>query len=259
MIRFYRVRSSSIVAYLKKICKIEGIMADEEALEIIAEKSDGDVRSAINDLQFYAEGKAHLTADDVLHLSRRDRELDVFETLRAIFSALDSQAIDRVMRSSQIPIASMDRIDLLSTINENLPFHYSDPDEMAKAYEALSKADVFFGRIVKFQKWELLPYISQLLSAGIAMTKREMAYQKYNFPPSKIVMASRMREKNAILNETLSRISSKFHVSKKVANIEIIPFLRILINSPLSQDLVKWLNLSKDEINLLTSEEETLV
>lgn len=65
MIRFNRVRSTQIVPLLRKICQAEGVKADDRALRIIADLSEGDVRSAINDLQAVAQGRSALTVEDV--------------------------------------------------------------------------------------------------------------------------------------------------------------------------------------------------
>jgi replication factor C large subunit len=51
------------------MCEIEGIEADENALKFIAQRSTGDVRSAVNDLQALGQGKRKLTYDDVSWLA----------------------------------------------------------------------------------------------------------------------------------------------------------------------------------------------
>ncbi len=51
VIQFYTVNPSQIVELLKHICRQENITADIRALKIIVDRSKGDVRSAVNDLQ----------------------------------------------------------------------------------------------------------------------------------------------------------------------------------------------------------------
>ena len=58
-------------------------------------------------------------------------------------------------------------------IDENLPREYKDPKSLARAYDALSKADVFRGRIRRWQHWRFLVYIRAYLTAGVAVSKDE--------------------------------------------------------------------------------------
>jgi replication factor C large subunit len=55
LVRFQQIRIPLIIALLQKICLLEHVKADFEALEHIAQNSRGDVRSAINDLQSLSE------------------------------------------------------------------------------------------------------------------------------------------------------------------------------------------------------------
>ena len=81
MIEFKRPHSREVAAFLKKICLKEGIEAEEAALKFIAQRAQGDVRSAINDLQALAQGKKRLTYDDVAWLAYRDRKEQIFNCL----------------------------------------------------------------------------------------------------------------------------------------------------------------------------------
>ncbi len=87
MVRMDRPRPSDIVKLLRRICLAEGIKADPAALRVIAENAEGDIRSAINDLEAIAEGRKVITVDDVRHLAKRNRQHDAFATLKMLFSA----------------------------------------------------------------------------------------------------------------------------------------------------------------------------
>ena len=50
LVRFQQIRIPLVIALLQKICLLEHVKAEFEALERIAQNSRGDVRSAINDL-----------------------------------------------------------------------------------------------------------------------------------------------------------------------------------------------------------------
>ena len=64
LIRFHQIRLPLIISLLQKICLLEHVKADFEALEHIAQNSKGDVRSAKNDLQSLSEENHVLTLQD---------------------------------------------------------------------------------------------------------------------------------------------------------------------------------------------------
>src|SRR4030042_1822484 len=61
LIRFHQVRIPLLIALLQKICLLEHVKAEFEALERVAPNSRGDGRSAINDLQSLSEENHALT------------------------------------------------------------------------------------------------------------------------------------------------------------------------------------------------------
>jgi len=54
MLQFRRLRKSEVIKRLKEIALAEGIKVTDAALKKLAERSEGDLRSAINDLQAIA-------------------------------------------------------------------------------------------------------------------------------------------------------------------------------------------------------------
>ncbi len=116
LIRFQQVRIPLIILMLRRICVKEGIDAELEALERIAENSRGDVRSAINDLQSLAEEGKVLRLQDTLALSSRNRDISMQETLKGVFSAESfTEAITLLNRSG------VDYDELLLSVSDNLP------------------------------------------------------------------------------------------------------------------------------------------
>ena len=79
LIEYKRLTMWDIVKVLRSICQKEGIIADNEVLKEIAKNAEGDLRSAINDLQALAEGRKRLTKEMLSILARRDREKNIFE------------------------------------------------------------------------------------------------------------------------------------------------------------------------------------
>ena len=253
LIRYDRVRTSSIVSFLKKICLAEGIMADERALKFIAERVKGDVRSAINDLQALAQGRRRLTLEDVKWLSMRDRQFNAFEVLRRIFAA-------KTCRTAKIALAqsTLDYEMIFQWIHENLPNQYKSPIELAEAYEALSRADVFLGRTKRTQAWTLLSYVIDLMTAGVSMAKKgPYRFTKYQFP-ERLRILSQSKEIRNIRNEICSLIAQKCHISRRGASSEYLPFLKIIFenNIEMAAGIAKWLKMNEQMISYLTGDNE---
>ena len=82
LVRFQQVRIPLIIALLQKICLLEHVKAEFEALERIAQNSRGDVRSAINDLQSLSGENHSLTLQDTMMLHSRNKDISIDETLR---------------------------------------------------------------------------------------------------------------------------------------------------------------------------------
>ncbi len=246
MIRFNKLRSTQIVPLLRRICQAEGIKADERALKIIAELSEGDVRSAINDLQAVAQGRKVLTPEDVQWLRARNRQYGAFDVLKMLFMARTAREAKEAINSSLV-----DYETLLQWIHENLPLQYEDPEELAKAYDALSKADVYLGRAKKTQRWELLRYFFDLMSAGVALARRgKYHFVKYQFP-KKILLMAQTKKARELREEAARLIAAKCHVSRRVAKTDIIPYLSIMLSTPMGKGIAKWLELSDDMVKVL--------
>jgi len=81
----------------------------------------------------------------------------------------------------------MDQINLW--LEENIPMEYRGED-LARAFEALSRADIFKGRIHRQQHWRFMVYENFFLSAGVAAAKGNKnlvdRFTKYN-PPKRIL------------------------------------------------------------------------
>ncbi|MEM4699501.1 MAG: replication factor C large subunit [Candidatus Nezhaarchaeales archaeon] len=247
MIRFNRVRSTQIVPLLRKICQAEGVKADDRALRIIADLSEGDVRSAINDLQAVAQGRSALTVEDVELLRARDRQYGAFDVLKMIFAARTAKEAKEAISSSLI-----DYETLLQWIHENLPLQYEDPEELAKAYDALSMADVYLGMAKRKQRWELMRYFFDLMTAGIAMARRgKYKFVKYQFP-KKLLLMSQTKRAREVREEAAALVASKCHISRRGAKTEILPFLSVMLGTPMGKGIAKWLGLTDEMVKVLS-------
>ena len=178
LVKFYEPPPSAIFNLLKKICASENITVDLKVLQTIADRSKGDVRSAINDLQSICLDKEQVDVQSLSVLGYRDREKIIFDALREIFKTRDLKGIKDCILN-----LDADPENIILWINENLPSEYKDFNDMARGYEALSKADVFLGRTRRKQNYGLWSYACDIMNGGVATAKTHDYYnERYNFP-----------------------------------------------------------------------------
>ena len=227
IVRFQRVRPPVLLALLKNICRLEGIDAEEGALEMIAEMSQGDVRSSINDLQSASSGAVTLRRENIAGLFARDRPANISETLNSIFAAQTLREAKKAIDESD-----MDYESIYQALHDNLPFRFRDPEALATAYDYLSKADICFGEIKKTQDWHLLSYALELMVSGIVLAK-DSAKENNHFPNSRFVMLGRSRATRSLLDELAQKIGFRYHVSKRTATEDYLNVVKvIMLNHP---------------------------
>lgn len=249
LVEFKKLAKSEIVRYLKGICLHEGIEAEEEAISFIAERTGGDMRSAMNDLQSLAQGKKRLTYHDVSWLANRDRMEVIFSALRVILYAKESMVARRA-----VDAVDVDPDMLFEWIYENLPHHIKDSRELAAALDILSRADVFRGRVRSTQDWSLIRYFLDLMTAGVAASwsRKSPGWIPFRFP-ERIRYLSKERSNRAMLSAIGMKIKRRCHISSVRAIKETIPYMRIIFenNPEMASGLARWLDLDEDMISFL--------
>ncbi len=223
MVEFKKVDARSIAKRLKEILMREGIQFDEEAINMIANNANGDLKAAINDLQLIAEGKSKITSEDVKIAGYRDTERNIFEALRIIFKTEKADVANWAVSNLE-----KDPDEFILWVRENVPLEYEKADDLLRAYYFISRADVFRGRIVRQQYWRFIVYIMQLLSVGVATAKDQKyrKFVKYRYP-AKLKRLSQSKEEREQLLQLLEKLSKKLHCSRKVART-YIPLLRLM-------------------------------
>lgn len=245
LIRFHQIRLPLIITLLQKICLLEHVKADFEALEHIAQNSKGDVRSAINDLQSLGEENHVLTLQDTMALAPRNKDIRMDETLRGFFSA---KSVDEA--SSLLFRSSVDYDEFIMSVSDNLPRRYTNPDELAVAYDYVSQADLFRGRIGT-EYWHLLKYFFNDLSKAAAVAPE--SYKPFEFisPPIRIISLFWTKGKRTMLNGICGKIGAQCHVSISKAKHEFVPFIKIMLQKQKSSALISWLELTPEEVDFL--------
>ncbi|MCW1308679.1 MAG: replication factor C large subunit, partial [Candidatus Nanoarchaeia archaeon] len=149
LVEFKKIGKRDLRKILLRICRLENIEIDEKALDLIIEFANGDARSAINDLELASFGRKLIKEEDLL-LNYRDREKNIFEALGMIFKG-------KGIRRALLALENLDReiSEVILWIAENIPREYEKPEEIALAYDYLSKADLFLARAVRTQYYRL--------------------------------------------------------------------------------------------------------
>jgi replication factor C large subunit len=255
LLEFKKPAAGEIARRLKHICELEGIQADEDALKFVAQRSGGDVRSAMNDLQALAQGKKRLSYSDVSWLGYRDRQDTIFNVLRMIFYGKTC-----VGAKQAVDMADVDVDMLLEWIYENIPAHFAEPHDLAEAMDALSIADVYRGRIRRSQDWGFTRYVIDYMTAGVAMARqntRVHGWIPFKFP-ERIQMLSRSRAERAMRLSIGQTIKRKNHISALRASREILPYLRIIFENDanMAAGLTKWLGLEPEMVEYIAGSEK---
>jgi len=255
LVEFKKPPAGEVMKHLKRVCAREEIQADENALKFIAQRSEGDVRSAVNDLQALAQGKKRLTYDEVSWFGYRDRQDSIFNVLRMIIYGRTCFGAKQAVN-----MADVDLDMLFEWIYENVPAHFTDPHDLAKAMDALSMADVYRGRIRSTQDWSFTRYVIDYMAAGVAMARQNSkvhGWIPFAFP-SRIQMLSRSKAERATQLSIGFKIKRKCHISAARASKEVLPYLKIIFknNAQMAAGLAKWLDLDAEMIEYLVGNKE---
>lgn len=148
----------------KRIFKLENIKYKEEDLKYFIEKrSTIDIRGFINDLQASTLTNQFFPSES-LELRNYKRKID--SVLEKIFYSYPEDALKSSFNSD----INLD--DLFLYLEENVPNVYNNKS-LILAFNEISKADIFRGRIMKWQYWRYLVYINFYLTHAVSSVKNE--------------------------------------------------------------------------------------
>ena len=234
---------------LKDIVKKENKVVSESLLKEIAAKSRGDLRAALNDLQSIIDSEVdETTASDIISL--REKTQDIFNTLKVLFKQRTNDETPRIFDT-----VDMDLDQITLWVEENISKEYKGV-ELARAFEALSRADIFKGRIYRQQYWHFLTYQSFFLTAGISTAKGlkniPERFTKYN-PPTRILKIWMANQRNSRKKSIAIKYAELTHTGKNRAIQDFSIIARII-----TDDLAKAMNLSEQELEFLQEKRQAL-
>lgn len=231
--------TTQVVERLNSILKKEGLSLDEKVVSGIARRTGGDLRAAINDLQTVASTKEK----DLSVLGDRDHTSQVEESLLRVFKTTNLG-----VAMSAYDDLPMPPDQVMMWIDENLPREYRNED-LARAFESVSKADVFLGRIRKQQHYRYYVYMNALLSGGVALAKKEkypgQIEYKRSERPLKMWIAKNANAKRKAIAE---KIAAATHSSLNDVLQEFPLYLRAARNREFLASFVQEFDLDSEQV-----------
>ena len=247
-IKFSKVHSASLEKRLREICEKEGITHQGMVLKNLARWSQGDLRSAINDLQTLGEGKKEIADSDLESLGYRERETTIFDILPTVFKSRSMSASRRAIQSTD-----KDADEVFWWVENNIPLEFPT-DRLADAYDLLSRADIFRARVSQQQNWRLKAIMSDMLS-GISVVKGESHAPQHGFmmyqAPQKILMMGRTKSERALRESMCKKIGEVTHTSTRVVKRDYLPYMKMILRKDPGQQKSGQVQLNQDEMGLL--------
>ena len=208
LIQLRKVPYTSITKRLLEICEKENVEADPLIVKQIALSAAGDIRSAINDIETISCGHGKIVDSSVLGF--RERGKNIFDVMKIVFRASEMKtAIESMYQCDK------DSNEIFWWVEQNICNEFKDPREIAAAYEILSKADLFRGRIMKNQNYRFAKYmVDMLASISSVRIRKPSGFVMYK-PSDRILIMGRTKAMRKAREERYSELGSYMHCSKK--------------------------------------------
>jgi len=219
IINLKELRESDIRQLVIDVLQKENRRIRLETLNMISKQARGDVRAALNDLQSVLNLGEEAFVEEI---SEREKQESIFDALKKVFQSPSNEDTLRIFDNTQMQLD-----EILLWIEENIPLEYQN-EALAKAFDSLSRADIFKGRIYRQQHWRFLVYQSFFLTGGISASCKEknsrfVSYKK----PTRILKIWLSNQKNAKRKTIVGKYAGFCHMSKKKAMKEkfLLPFI----------------------------------
>lgn len=222
MVKFTRPPSPSIEKFLRLVCEKEGIQPQGSMLKNVARFSEGDLRSALTDLQTVCTGRVQVGDDHLEAIGFRERVSRVTDILPTLFRS------GRIATGRRLLLdATDDPDDIFWWLETGAPLEFSGADLQA-VVETLAKADRFRALVMKQQNWGFKGYMVDLM-AGISVFHRGSDRYVAHRAPDRLVQLGRSRQYRQQLDEVCSRLGKELHCSKRQVRREL-PVLRTMLD-----------------------------
>lgn len=223
-ISFSRLRKDSVQLRLRQICELEGVKAQQRALEAVADNSNGDLRAAINDLQALC-GQGTLSESDVERITVRDTTVYAYQTVLNVLTAKSVYLAREALSSS-----TLDDQSVFAWLVENIPGYQKPLDVLYVSCEMLSRASVYGFIAHRLNRYELSKYMADLMCYAPQLLG-EGRYRRLSFP-ARMKFLSKSRESRMRRSRVATAFRAYLHTSKDEALRSAAFFGRFLLKDP---------------------------
>lgn len=217
-IEFKKIPLRLLKMHLERIAKAEGASLGPASIIKTVGKSNGDIRHMINMAQSQATGfdpragtsPQRIPPEDAVKLFFKAESED---QARGILYLMDADP--------------RTRIDLFysSIISSGL-----DSRTLAQKLDVISQADVLYGRILRYQNWDMLRYLNNIL-LGLYEKDLRITYARYNLPWP---LVNRIRFDRPKIRSFSLELAQKLHMSASAFASICMPYaLRCVRNGTL--------------------------
>jgi replication factor C large subunit len=240
----YPITSEDIMKILKQIIQKEGLKITDAQLTTIIQRTNGDLRSAINDLQALSMGTGKIETTDIN--MKRDKEDSQFDFVPLLFAESTLKGMKEVTNRTEI---EYNFIHLW--VFENFRSFLKTTREYYWAYKHIALADIILSNLLKDMDFSHLSYFYDVISGGVVLAQeRPMQIEKMrmNFPR---FMSTRISNHDDV---TLA-LQEKMSVSIKTAIQNVFPVIQIILNEnpDIKDEFINWLELRDDGIKKFNS------
>lgn len=218
-IKFNRPVKSTIATALLKVVKAEKIEVTKVDLETLCEKNGNDIRSILNNLEFYGTDTVESKNDKDSNL-----RLDLFSATQRLFAnkkaSLDEAANLVFVDYNMIPLMVQEAY--VASSRNSL-------EDAARAAEFISVGDVMDRRIHQKQDWSLLPHFVQNTVAAAKTVSGPAPFQI--FPAWLGKNSKRLKHRRYI-----DDLSSKVFCSNESFRLDYAEPLQNILLNPLKAD-----------------------
>lgn len=205
----YRQFKLKFIRRVNDILEKENVRIRNDLISEILERNSNDIRGTLNDIESLRSIPPDaLNAIDGVAL--RDSTDSIYNIISKTFKSGDYDEILKSLYGKDFTTE-----DYIMWIDSNLSSEALEPEDLMNAYEFLSLADRFIGRVRKKQHYAFKMYAEEI-SAGVSMgiKSRNNHYVKYQFP-SFIMKSSRMKESRKSRRMLLFKLGKISHMSAR--------------------------------------------
>ncbi|MFW5704527.1 MAG: AAA family ATPase [Nanoarchaeota archaeon] len=219
----------------KIFCELEISYDSKELENFIEERNTTDVRGFINDLQASVTNKKFYPDS---RLEIRSYKKLIENLLDKIFFSYGEDALKSTFNSD----VNID--DLFLYLEENAP-NVMCKKALILAYNEIAKADIYRGRIRKWQHWRFLVYVNFYLTFGVSNSKispKKVPYKRnqrilkkwiYNNSYSGLGSRTKIQKQNKDPEKFIEKLAGTVKTSiKKTRSEDIFYFMFAYKNSP---------------------------